>query len=139
MKTHLTEKTGEKRQQKAAAHHTNQIAQRKSISLQDNRINTSIIQKMEVAQLATRQVRNVVFNGHSYVLRGLLLRWAVPNGTNIQIQQTDHVGGSFNVRFTNRNGPAISIATARGWIQTAKNHHQVESSSEESSSDSGGE
>ncbi|MBC8754333.1 hypothetical protein H2O64_06600 [Kordia sp. YSTF-M3] len=103
--------------------HTN-----KGLTLKDHRAthlqktSKDIVQRMEVAQLATRRVRNVRFNGFSETLRQLLLRWAVPNGTRIQIEQTDHVGGSFNVRFTNTNGPAISIATARGWIQTAINH-----------------
>jgi hypothetical protein len=135
MKTHLTKKAGEKNQQKAAAHHTNQLSQRKSISLQDNRANTSIIQKMEVAQLATRNIKGVRFNGFSETLRGLLLRWAVPSGTKVTVTQTDNVGGSFNVKFT-KNGPPITIAKANSWINAAKRHHKDKSSSEESGSDS---
>ncbi len=129
MKKQLHKKSAVKTTQNAAAH------QQKGTALTDNRMHSSIIQKMSVIQLATRQVRNVIFNGSSEELRQLLLRWAVPHGTRIQIQQTDHVGGSFNVRFTNRNGPAISIRTARGWIQTAKNHHHDDSSSEASDSE----
>jgi hypothetical protein len=113
--------------------HTNNglvLKDHRATSLQ--KTSKDIVQKMEVAQLATRKVKNVRFNGYSEALRQLLLRWAVPNGTRIDIQQTDNVGGSFNVKFTNSNGPAITTAKAKGWIQTAINHHQVDSSSEES-------
>ncbi|MEM6719518.1 MAG: hypothetical protein AAF611_09400 [Bacteroidota bacterium] len=134
MNTELQKKSTENTTQSAVAHTAKASIETQGFTLKDNRNPSSIIQKMQVIQLATRLVRNVIFNGYSETLRQLLLQWAVPNGTRVQIQQTDHVGGAFDVRFTNTNGPAISIDTARGWIQTAISHHQESSSEDESSS-----
>jgi len=118
------------------------VTQNKSIGTQsleyvDNRVSNSknvnatsatesttddVAQRMEVLQLATRRSRPVRFNGSGFQLEQLILRWGAPAGTQVVATQTDFVGGMYTVRFTNRNGPAISIDTADAWVQAGIAH-----------------
>ncbi len=107
-------------------------------ALQMKSTKEGILQRKEVIQMATRLVRGVIFNGYGSRLRELLLG-IVPSGTNVTVTQTDHVGGSYNVRFTNSRGPAISLATARGWINRLPEPDSSSDDEEASSSSSGEE
>lgn len=90
-----------------------------------------------VIQLATRLSSPVHFVGSAYELEQLVRQWGPPNGTTVLVMQTDYVGHMYTVRFTNNNGPAISLATANGWVQAGINHYgDSDSSSSDSESDS---
>lgn len=112
--------------------------QQKAIQNNDydkGRENTHIAQCALVAQLATRLSSPVQFQGNAGDLRDLIYQWNYLPGIQVQVQQTDFVGGTYKVRFTRDNG-AISLAQADIWVQTALAHApQNEASSEESSSE----
>jgi len=108
----------------------------------DNRSSTlqnssDILQRISVLQLATRQSSPVRFDGTAYQLEQLIRQWGPPNGTQVVVTQTDFVGGMFRVRFTNTNGPAISLETADGWVQAGISHAEEDSDSESSDNSSG--
>lgn len=95
---------------------------------------TDVAQRALVAQLATRLSSPFQFQGGLEALRNLIYRW-IPRGIQVQVNQTDFVGGTYTVRFT-RNEGAISLQQANAWVQNALSHaSQDESSSDDSSSD----
>lgn len=98
----------------------------------------SVAQRASVVQLATRLSAPVLFNGGAFRLLQLIQQWGPPNGTHVQVIPTDNVGGSYRVRFSNQNGPAISLQTANQWVQAGIAHADDNdaSSDEGSSSDS---
>lgn len=99
----------------------------------------SVAQRAPVVQLATRVSSAVVFPGGADRLLQLIRQWGPPNGTTVLVTQTDHVGGSYTVRFTNTNGPAISLETANLWVQAGIDHdvHDNDASSDEGNSSDG--
>lgn len=97
---------------------------------------SDILQRVSVLQLATRQSSPVRFNGTAYQLEQLIRRWGPPSGTQVVVTQTDFVGGMFRVRFTNNNGPAISLETADGWVDAGISHADEDSDSESSDNSS---
>ncbi len=82
------------------------------------------IQNKSVMQLATRLSSPVVFAGSAYQLEQLILQWGPPAGTRVAASQTDFVGHSYRVRFTNNNGPAISLTQANQWVQNGIAHYE---------------
>ncbi len=83
---------------------------------------TDVAQRMLVAQLATRKSSAVRFNGSAEELRNLILQWGPPSGTQVLVKTTDHVGGMYIVKFTNKGGPAISKDQADEWVQKGIAH-----------------
>ncbi|NKI95236.1 hypothetical protein [Rhizobacter sp. SG703] len=113
-------------------HSPRMIAQREQI---ESAFGTTV-QRAEVVQMVRkRNVRNVRFDGSAYALRTLILRWGCPAAYTVTVNQTDHVGGNYDVEFTHPN-TAISIDTARGWIAAALARAEPDSSDAEPSSDS---
>jgi len=94
------------------------VAQREQIES----IFGTTVQRAEVVQMIRRRkVKDVLFDGGAEALRVLILRWGCPSGYTVTVIPTDFVGGNYDVTFTHPNN-AISLATARGWVDSALEH-----------------
>lgn len=71
--------------------------------------------------MATKRVKGVSFDGSASELQALIGQFNAIRGVSWNVQQTDYVGGSFDVAFT-RAGGAIDKAEAEAWVQNALKH-----------------
>ena len=71
--------------------------------------------------MATKRVKGVSFDGSASELQALIGQWNAIRGVQWSVQQTDFVGGSFDVKFTRKDG-AIDSAEAEAWVQNALKH-----------------
>jgi ribonuclease PH len=64
------------------------------------------------------RVESVLFEGTAHELRALLLQWNALRGVDVKVKPNDHVGGSFDVSFSRKQG-GVAIPDAQEWVARA--------------------
>lgn len=100
----------------------------------DGRMESGVVQRAPVVQLARRTSSPVNFAGGSHALRNLIYQWNHLPGIQVVVTATDYVGGSYKVTFS-RDAGAISKQQADAWVQNALRHASSDSDSDGSDSD----